>query len=65
MDEPSAFIADGPTTGPEPARARVAVCRHCSTPIVRDNDGRWVHTSLRYACRDRWGTTLPTSAEAR
>jgi hypothetical protein len=35
----TAAIVDKHATGPEPVRARVAVCRHCSTPIVRDNDG--------------------------
>jgi len=44
-------------------RAAVATCRHCRTPIVHDDDGRWIHTSLAYTCRDRWGGVADTYAE--
>ena len=50
--------------GGQPAHhARVAVCRWCSTPIVHDPKGNWIHTSRSYACRDRWGTIMPSTAE--
>jgi len=40
-----------------------ATCRHCRTAVIRDQHGEWIHASLSYPCRDRWGTILPTSAE--
>ena len=39
-------------------------CRHCRIPVIRDDEGCWVHTSLSYVCRDRWGSLLPTYAAA-
>jgi len=44
-------------------RAKVATCVHCRTPMVRDNDGRWIHASLEYTCRDPWGGVAGTYAE--
>ena len=41
-----------------------ASCRHCHTSVIRDPRGRWVHTSLSYVCRDRWGTIVSTYADA-
>ncbi|WP_123603452.1 hypothetical protein [Micromonospora sp. Llam0] len=48
-----------PATPPYP---RVAPCRHCGRPVLRDNDGRWIHADLAYACRDRWGGITATTA---
>ncbi|OLB81120.1 MAG: hypothetical protein AUI14_04460 [Actinobacteria bacterium 13_2_20CM_2_71_6] len=45
------------------ATGRVAICRHCRTPIVLDGTGRWIHTSRCYTCRDPWGMLASTSAE--
>lgn len=42
---------------------RVSPCRWCHTPVLRDNDGRWIHASLSYVCRDRWGGLAATTAE--
>lgn len=42
---------------------RIASCRHCRLPVLRDNDGRPIHASLSYVCRDRWGGIAPTTAE--
>jgi len=47
------------------ATGRVAVCRHCNTPIVRDQTGCWIHTSRAYRCRDPWGFWASTNAEPR
>ncbi|MFD0595948.1 hypothetical protein ACFQZ4_29685 [Catellatospora coxensis] len=42
---------------------RVSPCRHCSRPVLRDNDGRWIHADLSYVCRDLWGGLAETTAE--
>jgi hypothetical protein len=42
---------------------RVAVCRWCWTIITKDNENRWIHTSLAYFCKDPWGFTVSTTAE--
>lgn len=44
---------------------RVAKCRHCAVSVLRDSYGAWIHVSLTYTCRDRWGTLMSTSAEPR
>jgi hypothetical protein len=47
-------------------QGRVAVCRWCSTPIILDPGGTWIHTSLSYACREVWGAGwASTNAEPR
>lgn len=45
------------------SHGRVALCRWCPTPIVRDPDGNWIHTSRSYTCRDRWGAVMSSTAE--
>lgn len=50
--------------GASPPYPRVSPCRHCGLVVLRDNDGRWIHASLSYACRDRWGAVTATTAEA-
>ncbi|GAA1418641.1 hypothetical protein [Catellatospora coxensis] len=45
------------------AYPRVSPCRHCSRPVLRDNDGRWIHADLSYVCRDLWGGLAETTAE--
>jgi hypothetical protein len=49
---------------PVTARAypRVVLCRHCGVAVLRDNDGDWIHATLSYVCRDRWGGVRPTTA---
>jgi hypothetical protein len=42
---------------------RVSMCRWCSTPLVLDNDGQWIHTSLSYTCRTVWSTVMAPRAE--
>jgi hypothetical protein len=49
--------------GQSAGHGRVATCRWCSTLIVHDPHGNWIHTSRSYACRDRWGTLMPSTAE--
>jgi hypothetical protein len=49
--------------GASPPYPRVSPCRHCGLVVLRDNDDRWIHASLSYACRDRWGTVIATTAE--
>jgi hypothetical protein len=44
---------------------RASLCRWCSTPIIRDRDGQWIHTGLAYSCRDPWGGWLPNTAAPR
>jgi hypothetical protein len=46
-----------------PAHPRVSPCRHCARPVLRDNDGRWIHADLSYVCRDPWGGLASTTAE--
>lgn|GEM_PF-2080341 len=48
-----------PVTPPYP---RVAPCRHCCRPVLRDNDGVWIHADLSYVCRDLWGGITATTA---
>ncbi len=49
---------------PEPLPAtRVSPCRHCAGLVVRDPEGRPIHTSREYACRDVWGVLTGTHAE--
>jgi hypothetical protein len=31
--------------------------------VLRDDDGRWIHASLSYPCRDRFGAATATAAE--
>jgi hypothetical protein len=38
------------------------VCRWCDQPIAPDGRGNWVHVTRGYACRNRWGVLLTTSA---
>ena len=38
-------------------------CKNCQRPVIRDPQGQWVHTSLRYSCTDQWGSILPTYAD--
>lgn len=45
------------------AYPRVSPCLHCDRPVLRDNDGRWIHADLSYVCRDRWGGLTATTAE--
>lgn len=45
------------------AQGRAALCHWCSTPIVHDPAGRWIHTSLSYVCRDPCGGIAATTAE--
>ena len=52
-----------PRPGSAPPYPRVAPCRHCGLAVLRDNDGNWIHASLSYACRDRWGGVCGTTAE--
>ncbi|MEO3922757.1 hypothetical protein ABGB07_02570 [Micromonosporaceae bacterium B7E4] len=52
--------ARGGTLPPYP---RVCPCRHCGLAVLRDNDDHWIHASLSYACRDRWGRAYGTTAE--
>lgn len=49
--------------GTYPPYPRVSPCRHCGRVVLRDNDDRWIHASLSYACRDRWGAVTATTAE--
>jgi len=49
--------------GTIPPYPRVSPCRHCGLAVLRDNDGNWIHASLSYACRDRWGGLCGTTAE--
>ncbi len=51
-----------PAYGPR-SYPRVAGCRHCGLAVLRDNDGAWIHASLSYVCRDRWGGIRETTAE--
>jgi hypothetical protein len=53
-----------PAIGRQSAYPRVSSCRHCGLAVLRDNDGRWIHASLSYVCRDRWGAVAATTAEA-
>jgi hypothetical protein len=46
-----------------PSYPRVCPCRHCGLVVLRDNDGNWIHASLSYTCRDRWGGVAGTTAE--
>lgn len=41
---------------------RVASCRHCGIAVLRDNDGRFIHVTLAYVCRNRWGGVEATTA---
>ncbi|TDC00483.1 hypothetical protein E1091_04810 [Micromonospora fluostatini] len=34
---------------------RVSRCRWCARPVLRDNDGAWIHADLAYVCRDGGG----------
>ncbi|WP_326549303.1 hypothetical protein [Micromonospora sp. NBC_01813] len=52
-------MSDVPATPPYP---RVVPCRHCGRPVLRDNDGVWIHADLSYVCRDRWGGITATTA---
>ncbi|WP_155374487.1 hypothetical protein [Catellatospora vulcania] len=45
------------------AYPRVSPCLHCARPVLRDNDGRWIHADLSYVCRDPWGGLTATTAE--
>ncbi|MGH2604365.1 MAG: hypothetical protein ACRDJ9_33875 [Dehalococcoidia bacterium] len=38
-------------------------CRWCGVPVLRDNDGGWIHVTLAYVCRDRSGATWGMTAE--
>ncbi len=38
-------------------------CLWCQRPLVTDRDGRWLHTSGGYPCRDRWGVITSSIAE--
>jgi len=49
--------------GAVPPYPRVSPCRHCGLAVLRDNDGNWIHASLSYACRDRWGGLCGTTAQ--
>jgi hypothetical protein len=42
---------------------RVSRCRWCAHPVLRDNDGAWIHAHLAYVCRDASGGLAPTTAE--
>lgn len=53
----------GTGTGGRVAYPRVSPCLHCARPVLRDNDGRWIHADLSYVCRDRWGGLAETTAE--
>jgi hypothetical protein len=46
-----------------PVTGRVAVCRFCTTPIMKDSEKRWIHASSAYSCRNEWGVLMPSSAE--
>jgi hypothetical protein len=71
-DLPEAERAAGP--GPLPRAAsrpgggtavnrRYGPCRHCKRPLAFDPEGRPIHTSREYTCRDRWGMLADTRAE--
>ena len=47
------------------ARQTAGSCEHCHRPVIRDPQGQWVHTSLRYSCTDQWGLMLATYAFAK
>ncbi|MBB4959222.1 hypothetical protein FHR38_002955 [Micromonospora polyrhachis] len=49
--------------GLSPPYPRVVPCRHCGLVVLRDIDGRWIHASLSYACRDGTGAVAGTTAE--
>jgi len=42
---------------------RVSPCRHCGLAVLRDNDDAWIHTTLSYVCRDRWGALRGSYAD--
>lgn len=42
---------------------RVSRCRWCACPVLRDNDGTWIHANLAYVCRDASGGLAATTAE--
>jgi len=42
---------------------RPGPCRHCGRPVAFDPQGKPIHTSREYACRDRWGVLTNTHAE--
>ena len=42
---------------------RISRCRWCAQPVLRNNEGAWIHTHLAYVCRDRWGGLAATTAE--
>lgn len=46
-----------------PPYPRVVGCRHCGLVVLRDLDGNWIHASLSYVCRDRFGAVSGTTAE--
>ncbi|MEE6260887.1 hypothetical protein [Plantactinospora sonchi] len=46
-----------------PCWPRVSRCRWCARPVLRDNDGAWIHADLAYVCRDRGGGLAATTAE--
>ncbi|GEM_PF-4426001 len=54
---------NAPSAAAVPPYPRVSPCRHCGLAVLRDNDGNWIHASLSYACRDRWGGVAGTTAE--
>jgi len=45
------------------ARPAAGICSHCKVPVIRDPQGCWIHTSLRYSCTGRWGLMMPSYAE--
>ena len=53
----------GVGAGVTPPYPRVLPCRHCGLVTLRDIDGSWIHASLSYTCRDRWGGVAGTTAE--
>jgi hypothetical protein len=44
---------------------RPGPCRHCGRPVAFDSQGKPIHTSREYACRDPWGVLTNTHAELR
>lgn len=48
---------------PEGTYPRVAKCLHCGVAVLRDNDGRFIHVTLAYVCRNQWGGVEATTAE--
>lgn len=41
----------------------VSDCRYCPGLVFLDREGRPVHTSLEYECRDRWGLLISRYAD--